>query len=108
MILLRSRTKGSSSMNKPGLKGVPIKLPHILVLTLGFALSLIPAPSIQAAISATDLTAGGVRGNPQSATTQSISPRANQLLLASVASTATPNPRYPPLSANGLTWVGVS
>ena len=95
-------------MTKPRLKGVPIKLPHILVLTLGFALSLIPAPSIEAAISATDLTAGGVSGNPKSATTQSISPGANQLILAWVASTATPNPGYPALSGNGLTWVGVS
>src|SRR2546428_13253365 len=106
MILLRSRTKGSSSMTKPRLKGVPIKLPHILVLTLGFALSLIPAPSIEAAISATDLTAGGGRGKTKNAATQAISPRADQLILAWVASTPTPHPGYPARSRDGLTRGG--
>ncbi len=73
---------------------------------MGFGLGLILTPSAAlAAISATELTAGGVSGNPKSATTASIAPGANQLILAWVASTATPTPGIPTLSGNGLTWV---
>src|SRR3989442_14449868 len=92
-------------MNKPGLKGMPIKLPHILVLTLGFGLGLIPAPSVQAAISATDLTAGGAAGsNITTATTNSFSPGANQLILAWVVSHHNKAPIVPTaVFGNGLT-----
>src|SRR5206468_3384084 len=93
-------------MNKPGLKGMPIKLPHILVLTLGFALGLIPAPSAQAAISATDLAEGGVSGsNIKSVPTQSIAPGANRLILAWILTTDNQTPDVATLSGNGLTWV---
>src|SRR3989442_2758141 len=68
-------------------------------------LSLFAPSAALAAISATDLTAGGASGNPKSATTASIAPGANQLVLAWVASTATPTPGVPTLSGNGLTWV---
>src|SRR6266487_613956 len=71
-------------------------------------LLLIVPSSALAAISATELAAGGATGNPKSATTQSIAPGANRLILAWVASTATPTPGFPALSGNGLTWVGIA
>ncbi len=94
-------------MNKPSLKGMPIKLPHILVLTLGFGLGLILTPSAAlAAISATDLAEGGASSaNIKTATTQSIAPGANQLILAWIVNTNNQTPDVPTLSGNGLTWV---
>jgi len=93
-------------MNKPSLKGMPIKLPHILVLTLGFGLGLILTPSAAlAAISATDLAVGGASSaNIKTATTQSIAPGANRLILAWILTTDNQTPEVPTLSGNGLTW----
>src|SRR5438445_7178536 len=71
-------------------------------------LSLFAPSAALAAISATELASGGAGPNIKTATTQSIAPGPNQLILAWVASTATPNPGFPTLSGNGLTWVGAA
>src|SRR6266571_2325921 len=90
---------------------MPIKLPHILVLTLGFGLGLILTPSAAlAAISVTDLAESGASAaNIRTATTQSISPGANQLILAWIEVTATDTvTSTPTLSGNGLTWTSIA
>jgi hypothetical protein len=62
-----------------------------------------------AAISATDLTEGGAASpNITSATTNVITPGANQLILAWVVSHDNNNPIVPTLSGNGLTWTSVT
>src|SRR3990167_11448563 len=61
-----------------------------------------------AALSPTNLTAGGSNTAATSYTTASITPSANALILASVESNADPDaPNTPTLTGNGLTWVEV-
>ena len=61
-----------------------------------------------AALSPTNLTAGGSNTAATSYTTASITPSANALVLASVYNNADPLvPNTPTLTGNGLTWVEV-
>ena len=61
-----------------------------------------------AALSPTNLTAGGSNTAATSYTTASITPSANALVLASVYSASDPLvPNTPTLTGNGLTWVEV-
>src|SRR6266704_2779649 len=74
------------------------------------ALVLVFVPSAAlAAISATELTGGGASGsNIKTATTSSIAPGANQLILAWIVNTNNQTRDLPTLSRNGLTWVVAS
>src|SRR6266702_3312453 len=73
-------------------------------------LSLFAPSAALAAISATELTAGGAAGsNITTATTNSFSPGANQLILAWVVSHDNNAPIVPTsVSGNGLTWTSVT
>src|SRR6266705_3744535 len=82
-----------------------------LVVALGLVLCHIVAlfSTPQAAISATVLDGGGTASpNIQSATTTSIAPGANRLILAWIVSTDGTNAGLPSLSGNGLNWVTVN
>src|SRR6266702_6570179 len=72
-------------------------------------LSLFAPSAALAAISATELTGGGAAGsNIKTATTSSIAPGANRLILAWIVNTNNQTPDLPTLSGNGLTWVVAS
>src|SRR5207247_3138061 len=76
--------------------------------SLALLLLVVPSAAL-AAISATDLTEGGAAGsNITSATTASIAPGANRLILAWIASHDNQTPVIPTLSGNGLTWTSVT
>jgi len=74
------------------------------------ALSLFAPSAALAAISATELTAGGAAGsNIMSATTNSIAPGANRLILAWIVNHDNNTPIVPTtVSGNGLTWTSVT
>src|SRR5437867_5983215 len=74
------------------------------------ALSLFAPSTALAAISATELTAGGAAGsNITSATTNSIAPGANRLILAWIVNHDNNTPIVPTtVSGNGLTWTSVT
>src|SRR5712691_7669834 len=73
-------------------------------------LSLFAPSAALAAISATELTAGGAAGsNITSATTNSIAPGANRLILAWIVNHDNNTPIVPTsVSGNGLTWTSVT
>src|SRR5437762_13980561 len=73
-------------------------------------LSLFAPSAALAAISATELTAGGAAGsNITSATTNSIAPGANRLILPWIVNHANSTPIVPTTgSGNGLTWTSVT
>src|SRR3989442_11289270 len=73
-------------------------------------LSLFAPSAALAAISATELTAGGAAGsNITSATTNSIAPGANRLILAWIVNHDNNTPIVPTtVSRNGLTWTSVT
>jgi len=77
--------------------------------SLALLLLVVPSAAL-AAISATDLTAGGAAGsNITTATTNSFSPGANQLILAWVVSHDNNTPIVPTsVSGNGLAWTSVT
>src|SRR5437773_3238625 len=77
--------------------------------SLALLLLVVPSASL-AAISATDLTEGGAAGsNITSATTNSIAPGANRLILAWIVSHDNNTPIVPTtVSGNGLTWTSVT
>jgi len=78
-----------------------------LLLSLAVIPLLCPATGF-AAVAGTHLTAGGNTVNQTSYTTASITPTANNLVLAWVTNTRGATPATPTLSGNGLTWVRVA
>ncbi len=78
-----------------------------LLLSLAVIPVLYPATSF-AAVGGTHLAAAGSTTNQASYTTASITPTANNLVLAWVTNTKATTPDTPTLSGNGLTWVQVA
>src|SRR6266704_2612824 len=75
---------------------------------IALVLAFVPSAAL-AAVSATELTGGGAAGsNIKTATTSSIAPGANRLILAWIVNTNNQTPDLPTLSGNGLTWVVAS
>ena len=75
---------------------------------IALVLAFVPSAAL-AAVSATELAGGGAAGsNIKTATTSSIAPGANRLILAWIVNTNNQTPDLPTLSGNGLTWVVAS
>ncbi len=74
-----------------------------------FLLILLVSIRLDAAVTKTDLTSGASHIVASSATTASITPGANRLVLAKIASNRGASiPVAPTLSGNGLTWVQIA